>query len=200
MSSNRNSKYALARGFAAIALVVLVANFAGCVQRRLTVRSDPPGAVVYIDNHRIGVTPVATDYVYYGTRQFRLEKDGFETIHVERFIPPPWYQFPPLDFVTENIVPGEIRDERLFSFKLNPQVIVPRRQLLDRANGLRLGSRPLAPTLPQNSPLPALSNDPYSESPLAPLEPVQREPVPRDPGGSIGPPIPRDPAINWPRS
>src|SRR5690606_1796746 len=61
-----------------IALLLTVA-LTGCVRRRLTVRSDPPGALVLIDDQEIGHTPVATSYVYYGTRKIQLIKDGYET-------------------------------------------------------------------------------------------------------------------------
>ena len=84
----------------------------GCVQRRLTVRSNPPGALVYVDNHEIGTTPVSTDFIYYGTRQIRLVKDGYETITLLQPVSAPWYQYFPIDFFAENVVPGEIRDER----------------------------------------------------------------------------------------
>jgi hypothetical protein len=49
----------------------------------------------------------------------------------------PWYQVPPLDFVSENLVPTKIRDNRTVSYNLAPQLIVPTQQLLDRANQLR---------------------------------------------------------------
>ena len=52
----------------------------GCVQRRMTIRSSPPGAMVYVDNQEIGTTPVSTGFTYYGTREFRLVKDGYETL------------------------------------------------------------------------------------------------------------------------
>jgi len=124
-------------GWFTLAVLVLSA-LPGCgMQRRLTIRSSPPGAVVYIDNYQIGTTPVATDYVYYGTRQIRLEKDGFETLTVMQPIRTPWYQVFPLDFVSENLVPQETRDERTLDFQLIPQAIVPTGQLLDRAEGLR---------------------------------------------------------------
>ena len=51
----------------------------GCVRRRMTIRSDPPGAVVFVDERRIGVTPVSTNFTYYGTRNVQLVKDGHET-------------------------------------------------------------------------------------------------------------------------
>jgi hypothetical protein len=110
---------------------------AGCVQRRLTVRSNPPGALVYVDNYEIGTTPVSTDFIYYGTRQIRLVKDGYETLTVLQPVPTPWYQYFPIDFFAENVVPGEIRDERCLDFVLTPQMIVQGDQLLQRAEDLR---------------------------------------------------------------
>ena len=52
------------------------------MQRRLTIRSNPPGALVYVDDYQIGTTPVSTDFVYYGTRKVRLVKSGHETLTV----------------------------------------------------------------------------------------------------------------------
>jgi hypothetical protein len=123
------------------AMLVVCALAGGCVQRRLTIRSNPPGAVVFIDNYEIGTTPVATDYIYYGTRKIRLVKDGYETQTVNQWITPPWYEFFPLDFVAENILPYELRDERTLTFTMVPMVVVPTEQLLGRAENLRRGSK-----------------------------------------------------------
>ena len=120
----------------------LCAGSLGCVQRRLTIRSNPPGALVYIDDYQIGTTPVSTDFVYYGTRKVRLSLSGYETLTVMQPIPTPWYQYPGLDFVTENLVPGEIRDERVVEFQLQPQMIVPSAQLHARAENLRHSAAP----------------------------------------------------------
>ncbi len=109
----------------------------GCVRRRLMVRSNPPGAMVYVDNQLIGATPCATDFIYYGTREIRLVKAGFETLTLNQPIPAPWYQYPVLDFVSENLVPTKIQDFRTLSYDLVPQVIVPTEQLLGRAEELR---------------------------------------------------------------
>ena len=109
----------------------------GCLRRRLMVRSNPPGAMAYVDNQPIGTTPCATDFVYYGTREIRLVKAGYETLTVNQPIPAPWYQIPPLDFVSENLIPRKIQDFRTVSFNMVPQVIVPSEQLLQRAEHLR---------------------------------------------------------------
>jgi PEGA domain-containing protein len=109
----------------------------GCVRRRMTIRSNPPGAFVYVDNYPIGTTPVSTNFTHYGTRSVRLVKDGFETQTVQERIAAPWYQIPPLDFISENLVPGEIRDHRTLSYQMQPQMVVPSDVLLDRAEDLR---------------------------------------------------------------
>jgi hypothetical protein len=111
----------------------------GCVQRRMTVRTNPPGALLYVDDYEIGTTPVSLPFTYYGTRKIRLVKDGYETLTVMQPIPAPWYEFFPMDFVSENFVPGQIRDQRTLDFQLRPQAVVPTEQLLSRAEGLRRG-------------------------------------------------------------
>ncbi len=118
-------------------LIVLSVCQVGCVTRRLTVRSNPPGALVYIDNYEIGTTPCSTSYTNYGTRQIRLVKDGYETLTVNQPIPAPWYEWPGIDFVSENLVPRDIRDERALTFNMQPQMVVPNDILLTRAEELR---------------------------------------------------------------
>src|SRR5947209_930573 len=70
----------------------------GCVRRRMTVRTNPPGAQVFVDDQEIGTTPCSASYVYYGTRKITLMKDGYRTETVYQKFYPPWYQVPPLDF------------------------------------------------------------------------------------------------------
>jgi len=128
----------------AAAIATLVST--GCVQRRLMIRSQPPGAMVYVDDYKIGPTPIATSFTYYGTRKIRLVKDGYQTLTVYERITPPWYQIPPIDFFAENVLGQEIRDTRVLEYQLQPQPIAPTQQLLDRADMLRRqtgGSPPL---------------------------------------------------------
>jgi hypothetical protein len=121
-----------------LAIVFLTCLFlTGCVQRRLLVRSQPEGAFVSIDNQPIGPTPLAAPYTYSGTRQIRLEKDGFKTVEVEQRIRPAWYDTFPISLVTNNFWPHELRDERVLEFQLEPKSQADENLLLDRANQLR---------------------------------------------------------------
>lgn len=153
-------------------LLVLVAASIGCVQRRMTIRSNPPGALVYVDDYEIGVTPVSHTFTYYGQRKIRLVKDGYETLTVMQNIRPPWYQYPVVDFFAENLWPGEIRDERDLNFNLSPQVMVPPDQLLGRAEELRRGVHASAGSAPPPVRIGPPSGAPSGPEVVAPGQPI----------------------------
>jgi hypothetical protein len=131
-----------------IPMLLLAAAAAGCVQRRMTIRSDPPGALVYVDDYQIGTTPVSHDFVYYGTRKIRLVKDGYETLTVRQPFPIPWYEYFPLDFVSENLIPWEIRDERVVDLSMAPAAATPPEVVVARAEQARLAAGSLPPAAP----------------------------------------------------
>jgi hypothetical protein len=159
---------------------------------------------VYIDDYEVGTTPVSTDFTYYGTRKIRLVKDGYETLTVLQPVPTPWYEYPILDFVSENIVPGEIRDERVLDFQLQPQVIVPTEQLLGRAEDLRRGTHANAPgpalPPPQSAPLNTLPPPPTGPNLLPPPNsaPPQLAPPTGQPNNFA--PLPSTPPPSGPAS
>lgn len=107
------------------------------MHRRMTIRSDPPGALVRLEGEDIGYTPVSIDYTYYGKREITLLKDGYETLTVLQPVPPPWYQVLPFEFVSDNVALTKINDRRDFTYRLQPQRMVPTQELIERANGLR---------------------------------------------------------------
>ncbi len=115
----------------------------------MTVRTNPPGATVSVDNQVIGTTPAASSFVYYGTREFRIEKDGYRTETIRRRFNPPWYEFPGLDFVAETLWPGEIRDERIIDVQLVPKTLEPSLEVVERADSLRAQSHAGIVTAPR---------------------------------------------------
>lgn len=115
--------------------------FSGCMHRRMTIHSNPPGARVLVDGKDIGLTPVSMNFLYYGTREITLIKDGYETKTVMQPMRMPWYQIPPLDFFSDNLSPTKITDRHYFSYDLQRMEHVPRNQLLENAKGLRSESK-----------------------------------------------------------
>jgi hypothetical protein len=137
-----------------VLLALLAALPAGCVRRRLNVRTNPPGALVYVDNQLIGTTPCGVDFTYYGTREIRLVKPGFEPMAINQPIPTPWYEYPPLDFISENLVPSRIRDNRTVMYDLQPQMIIPPHALVERGDQLRRDAKAAPITGPAPVPTP----------------------------------------------
>ncbi len=127
----------------------------------MTIRSNPPGALVYVDGYEIGTTPCSTSFIYYGQRQIRLVKDGYETLTVIQPVSTPWYEIPGVDFFSENLVPGKVRDQRVFDFVLQRQIMVPPQQLRERAESLRHGVQ--ASSMGPSQPIPGLRVNPPSQ-------------------------------------
>jgi hypothetical protein len=110
------------------------------VERRLTIRSNPSNALVILDGQEIGFTPVSVPFTYYGAREIKLVKDGYETRVIRQRVAPPWYQLPGIDFVAESLVPVRLRDDRDYGgdvYTLEPKAAVPQEQLVARANEVR---------------------------------------------------------------
>jgi len=129
-------------------LVMGFVTTAGCVERRMTIRSDPPGALAVVDGQELGFTPVSTGFLYYGTRQVKLIKDGHETLTVMETINPPWYEIFPFEFASDVLIPWRIHDERELNYRLEPQRVAPTQQLIRRAEDLRQQGR--TPSLPES--------------------------------------------------
>ncbi|MDR1922770.1 MAG: PEGA domain-containing protein [Planctomycetaceae bacterium] len=120
-----------------IFVLSLFISSGGCVRRRMTVRSNPPGATVYLDGKEIGRTPFSTNFDFYGKREFRLVKDGYATKSVIKPVSAPWYELPGIDFISEVLLPGKLTDHKYYEFELEPSHLVPNHEVLSRAEELR---------------------------------------------------------------
>ncbi|MGE3316608.1 MAG: PEGA domain-containing protein [Planctomycetaceae bacterium] len=120
---------------------IVCSSLTGCVFRRMTIRSDPPGALVMVDGEEVGYTPCSVPFVYYGTREITLVKPGYQTLKTMQKLQTPWYQYFPLEFATDNFSPQKITDRHNFLYQLQPQAVVPTNELYDRARSLRSESQ-----------------------------------------------------------
>lgn len=124
----------LAAVIIALGVIVIVP---GCVHRRATIRTDPPGALISVGERDIGYSPASFDFTWYGTEEVTIRRDGYEMESHYIKLHRPWWQVPPLDFITDNLLPGRVQDRQEFDFQLRPRVVVPSTELLERGNALR---------------------------------------------------------------
>lgn len=117
--------------------LALASGLCGCVERRYTIRTNPPGALVVVNNEEIGRTPVSRSFTYYGDRDVTLMLDGFQTQKLVQPIKAPWYDNLLTEVFTENVVPFTIRDERTYDYSMVPASLPPSNDLLNRAQNLR---------------------------------------------------------------
>lgn len=100
-----------------------LSGLTGCVSRRMTIRTNPSGALVEVDGKRLGTSPVSTDFTYYGTHEFTISAPGYETLTVQQKVRTPLYQYFPIDFFTNHFMPGRVTDRHDFSYTLQPSVV-----------------------------------------------------------------------------
>ena len=101
-------------------LAALVLASSGCVERVLVIRTDPPGARVFVDGKASGETPVEIPFVCYGEREIVLEKNGYLSREVLESVRAPWWQVFPFDFITDVLLPIPLRDVHKLEYTLEP--------------------------------------------------------------------------------
>ena len=127
--------------FRAVPLVVLSLTASlcasGCVERRYTIRTIPPVALVISNGEEIGISPASRSHVYYGERDITLYKDGYQTRRIIEKMDAPWWDNRLTEFFSENLVPFTLRDDREYVYKLEPEVPTDEPKLLQDADALR---------------------------------------------------------------
>jgi len=132
-------------GILALAAVCLSA---GCVERRYIIRTDPPGALVSVDGEDVGISPVSVSYEYYKDRDVTIEAEGYETLRTVMPLPAPWWDNILTEFVSENLIPYTLRDDRTFEYRLAPATTPPTGELVERGEQLRRASQAPPPKPP----------------------------------------------------
>lgn len=117
----------------AVFVLAMAPMLTGCVRRTMTITTEPPNALVYLNDQEIGRTELSTDFLWYGDYDIVIRKEGFQTLTTNWKVKPPWYQIPPLDLFFEAIWPGRIHDQRAKHFVLEPAQPPTAEELANRA-------------------------------------------------------------------
>lgn len=96
----------------------------GCVHRSLTIRTEPPGALVYVNDQLRGTSPVTYDFEWYGWHRVSVKKDGFERVDEQVLVQAPGHLWIPFDVIME-LAPFPVRDAHTLSYTLPPAAPPP---------------------------------------------------------------------------
>jgi hypothetical protein len=100
-----------------LAMLPCTLALSGCIDRRLTITSEPSGAIVWLNDAEIGRTPITTRFTWYGEYDVRLRLEGHEPIATSRGTRMPIYEVPPIDLFASAL---PIRTRRHWHFDLAP--------------------------------------------------------------------------------
>ncbi len=112
------------------AAIVCIAG--GCVERELTVKTIPDGAMVELNDEQIGISPVTVPFNWYGTYRVRMEKEGYQTLVVNQKLDRPASDYFPLDLLRDMFTPDAL-DSYEWTFEMSPYERPDREQLIKNA-------------------------------------------------------------------
>jgi hypothetical protein len=90
---------------------VLALLLAGCVEREMTITSEPSDALVFVSGQEVGRTPVTIPFTWYGDYDIILRKEGCKTLTTHAKLDPPIYEIIPFDLLSE-LAPWTYRHPR----------------------------------------------------------------------------------------
>ncbi|MCK6485354.1 MAG: PEGA domain-containing protein [Phycisphaerae bacterium] len=117
---------------------VLSLSLCACIERTLTIRTEPEGARVHLNDQDVGRSPVTVPFTWYGDYDVVIRKEGFETLRTNHRLNTPWYELPGIDLVTECLIPFTVRDHHDFPvYALTPRTLPEQDDVVLRAEEMR---------------------------------------------------------------
>jgi hypothetical protein len=123
-----------------------LAALGGCVERKITIASDPPGAMIYLNDVEVGRTPLTVPFLWYGKYDVRARfdmnmgtKDEPNVVqysyHGMREAKAPVYQWLGIDLIAE-LSPFRFVDEKVWAVELKPAAQPSDQELIIRGHEL----------------------------------------------------------------
>ena len=103
-----------------ISLLTIFLLFTGCVEQTMTIKTDPPGALIYLNDLEVGRTPLTRDFTWYGNYDVEVRKDGYQTLKTHQWVVAPKYLWVPFDLFME-LQPTTVKDHHDLFFKMEPE-------------------------------------------------------------------------------
>ncbi len=120
-----------------LTLLLTLIFLTGCVERQLTINTNPQGAVIVLNDEEIGTSPVTVSFNWYGHYNVRISKEGYQTLKTHRKLKGPWYDKFPFDFFAQVLNPKQIKDTYEWTFDLEPYKAPEKEELIQQAKDLK---------------------------------------------------------------
>ncbi len=93
------------------------------MERRLLIRTDPAGGDLRVGGIPAGTAPAVVPFSHYGTMRVEATLAGHYPATMAVAVPAPWFQWFPMDFFADNLVPWTVVDEHpvLVVLRARPQ-------------------------------------------------------------------------------
>ena len=118
-----------------ILLLMLPLLCTGCVRRTISIVTEPPGALVWLNDREVGRTPIEVEFLYYGTYDVRIVKDGYEPLITFGRADAPLWDMVGIDLAAE-LLPLELHSRIEWIYQLEPAMF-DEPGLIQRARDLR---------------------------------------------------------------
>ena len=130
-----------------VLFVVASLNF-GCIERKYTLITSPADCEVYFDGKYVGNTverlpndpnagKIDVPFVYYAESEIVIKKKDYESRTEFIKASTPWYEYFPIDFFSEVLIPYTIHVRFLYRFDLKKYEDIDADELMDKAEGMR---------------------------------------------------------------
>ncbi|MFB3892966.1 MAG: PEGA domain-containing protein [Phycisphaerae bacterium] len=118
-----------------VLLLTAAAWAGGCVEREMTITTNPPGARVFVSDVEVGTTPLTMPFTWYGDYDILIRCEGYNTLRTHAMIAMPAYEIPPVDLLSE-LAPWTYHDRRYLHYELQKAVEPTDQELLEGAEAL----------------------------------------------------------------
>lgn len=127
------SKRTLFVVFAVVSAMLFLCT--GCVERKITISTEPSGALVLLNDEEVGTSPVTVGFEWYGDYGVQISKDGYQTLKTHQNLKRPIADRFPVDFFAD-IFSSKIY-EYSWNFKLEPLQPIDKEKLIKSAVDLQ---------------------------------------------------------------
>ena len=128
-------------------ICALLLSLGGCVERSVTLVSDPPGSLVYLNDVQQGATPCTVPFKWYGNYSVRLRKkvnvgtplkpkNVYYYLHTHKTMQRPWYQWYGVDLFA-SLLPIEFKDHQIWAFIVPKVPTLSTPELIKKADELK---------------------------------------------------------------